>query len=78
MMAVELVRNGNPAEPDPALTRRWVQSAARRGLVILACGPHGNVIRLLAPLTIGDDLLDEGLQRLEASLEEALGEPASA
>lgn len=35
--------------------------AARRGLVLLSCGVHANVIRILVPLTASDELLDEGL-----------------
>ncbi|SHS52084.1 4-aminobutyrate aminotransferase [Mycobacteroides abscessus subsp. abscessus] len=30
-------------------------------MLILTCGTFGNVIRLLPPLVIGDDLLDEGI-----------------
>ena len=47
-----------------------VQAAARHGLVILSCGIYGNVIRFLAPLTISDALLNEGLEKLEAALAE--------
>ena len=39
-----------------------------RGLVLLSCGLYGNVIRLLPPLTISSDELDEGLAILEESL----------
>jgi 4-aminobutyrate aminotransferase/(S)-3-amino-2-methylpropionate transaminase len=70
MVAIELVRNGSAAQPDPELARALVQAAARHGLVILSCGLYGNVIRLLAPLTISDALLEEGLVRLEAALVE--------
>ncbi len=70
MVAMELVRNRQRDAPDADLTRRLVQAAARRGLVILSCGIHANVIRFLAPLTIEDALLDEGLGILEAALEE--------
>jgi 4-aminobutyrate aminotransferase/(S)-3-amino-2-methylpropionate transaminase len=71
MLAIELVREGRADQPDAELTRELVQAAARRGLIILACGVHGNVIRLLAPLTIEDALADEGMERLEAALAEA-------
>jgi 4-aminobutyrate aminotransferase/(S)-3-amino-2-methylpropionate transaminase len=45
--------------------------AAGRGLLLLSAGLHGNVIRTLMPLTIGDDELAEGLDVLEACLGEA-------
>jgi 4-aminobutyrate aminotransferase/(S)-3-amino-2-methylpropionate transaminase len=70
MLAMELVRDGRADQPDTELTRALVQAAARRGLIILACGVNGNVIRLLAPLTIDDALADEGMDRLEAALTE--------
>ena len=39
-----------------------------RGLILLSCGLHGNVIRLLPPLTIPDADLDEGVAILEEAL----------
>jgi len=45
-----------------------VAAAFERGLLLLACGLYGNVIRLLPPLTIGDDDLGEGLRLLEEAL----------
>jgi 4-aminobutyrate aminotransferase/(S)-3-amino-2-methylpropionate transaminase len=50
------------ADDDDQLTRRGVAEAARRGLILLSCGTHGNVIRVLAPLTAEGALVDEGLQ----------------
>jgi 4-aminobutyrate aminotransferase-like enzyme len=47
-----------------------VQAAGRRGLVLLSCGVHANVIRFLMPLTIPDTVLAEGLAILEAALED--------
>jgi 4-aminobutyrate aminotransferase len=45
-----------------------VAAAFDRGLLLLACGLYGNVIRLLPPLTISDADLDEGLRVLEEAL----------
>lgn len=70
MVAVELVKNGKADQPDADVTRALVQAAARHGLLILSCGVYGNVIRFLAPLTIPEALLDEGLDKLEAALAE--------
>ena len=68
MVAIELVKNGSAAQPDADLTRALVLAAAKHGLVILSCGVYSNVIRFLAPLTIGDALLAEGLDKLESAL----------
>jgi 4-aminobutyrate aminotransferase/(S)-3-amino-2-methylpropionate transaminase len=61
MIAIELFEDGDLARPDAELTRRITQEAAHRGLILLSCGTHGNVIRVLVPLTAPDALLDEGL-----------------
>ncbi|MCC7463654.1 MAG: 4-aminobutyrate--2-oxoglutarate transaminase [Gammaproteobacteria bacterium] len=78
MVAMELVKQGDAHQPDPDLARALVQAAARRGLVILSCGVYANVIRFLAPLTISDAVLAEGLDCLEAALGDLLGTPQSA
>jgi 4-aminobutyrate aminotransferase/(S)-3-amino-2-methylpropionate transaminase len=70
MVAMEMVRERRADAPDAELTRALVQAAGRRGLVLLSCGVDGNVIRFLAPLTIPDAQLTEGLAILEAALED--------
>jgi 4-aminobutyrate aminotransferase/(S)-3-amino-2-methylpropionate transaminase len=78
MVAMELVRNGRADQPDADLTRALVQAAAREGLVILSCGMYGNVIRFLTPLTISDELLAEGLDKLERALAAVVTPPVVA
>jgi 4-aminobutyrate aminotransferase-like enzyme len=56
------------AERSPERAQVVVAAAFERGLVLLSCGLYGNVIRLLPPLTITSDELDEGLAILEESL----------
>jgi 4-aminobutyrate aminotransferase/(S)-3-amino-2-methylpropionate transaminase len=64
MMAVEVVTAGGD-RPDPALTSTVNRLCHQAGLVTLTAGTFGNVLRLLPPLTISDDLLAEGLDILE-------------
>ncbi len=71
MVAIELVKNRRADQPDAELTKAVVQAAGRRGLILLSCGLYSNVIRILAPLTIPEAQLDEGLKLLEESLAEA-------
>ena len=68
MMAVEFV---DPAtgEPNPALTAAVASACLAAGVIVLTCGTYGNVIRFLPPLTIADELLNEGLDVLEAALQ---------
>jgi 4-aminobutyrate aminotransferase-like enzyme len=65
MLALEL------EEQSPDLAGRVTSAARDRGLVLLSCGTYGNVIRILVPLSISDELLDRGLGLLEESLGDA-------
>jgi 4-aminobutyrate aminotransferase/(S)-3-amino-2-methylpropionate transaminase len=72
MMALEIVRPGT-LEPDADSTKRIAQACHRSGVVVLTCGSFANVIRLLPPLVIGAELLEEGLGVLADSIDEVLG-----
>ncbi len=72
MIAMELVKNGDADQPDPDLTKALVTLAYQRGLVLLSCGIRGNVIRFLPALTISDELIDEGLNIVEACFRELI------
>ena len=61
MKAVELVESGS-TKPNAALTSAIAKFAGEQGVILLTCGTYGNVIRFLPPLSIGDELLREGLQ----------------
>jgi 4-aminobutyrate aminotransferase-like enzyme len=62
MLALELEKR----TPDGA--KAVVDAAFDRGLLLLSCGLYGNVLRLLPPLTISDEELDEGLGLLDEAL----------
>jgi 4-aminobutyrate aminotransferase / (S)-3-amino-2-methylpropionate transaminase / 5-aminovalerate transaminase len=47
-----------------------IAAARERGLLLLSCGLYGEAVRLLPPLTIGDDELADGLDILEAAIRE--------
>lgn len=64
MVAMELVKDGDVNQPDAELTKALTLEAGRRGLLLLSCGVRSNVIRVLAPLTIPFDHLEEGLEIL--------------
>jgi 4-aminobutyrate aminotransferase / (S)-3-amino-2-methylpropionate transaminase / 5-aminovalerate transaminase len=67
MIAIELVKSGT-ADPDPDLTFKLSTAAHAAGVIVLTCGMFGNIIRLLPPLTISDELLTEGLDVLSGLL----------
>ena len=70
MVAFELVAERNTHKPDPEATKALTGRALAHGLVLLSCGYYANTIRILAPLTIADETLDEGLDIIEKSLVE--------
>ncbi|HEY3851583.1 MAG TPA: 4-aminobutyrate--2-oxoglutarate transaminase [Steroidobacteraceae bacterium] len=73
MVAFEMVKDPKSKEPDAELTAAILAAAEKRGLILLSCGTEANVVRLLAPLTIPDAVLDEGLAILAASVHDAYG-----
>ncbi|MEV6605619.1 4-aminobutyrate--2-oxoglutarate transaminase [Kutzneria sp. NPDC051319] len=68
MLAVELVKPGT-LEPDPELTGRIAKACHARGVVVLTAGTHGNVLRLLPPLVIPADVLNDGLDVLAEAIQ---------
>ena len=70
MMAIEFV---DPAtgEPDATLTATVAAAVRAAGVILLTCGTYGNVVRFLPPLTIGEDLLKEGLSEVTKALQSA-------
>lgn len=68
MLALELVTDRERKSPAGAAAKALVKHCFDRGLIILTCGSHGNVIRVLMPLVITDDQLDQGLEILEEGL----------
>jgi 4-aminobutyrate aminotransferase/(S)-3-amino-2-methylpropionate transaminase len=70
MVAAEFVDPATGA-PDAALTSAVAKACLAEGVIVLTCGTYGNVIRFLPPLSIGDDLLREGLDVLRKALERA-------
>ena len=67
MMAIELVSPDTLA-PAAQLAKAVGAQCHSQGVVLLVCGTYGNVIRLLPPLVIGEELLAEGLDILAGAL----------
>ncbi|HST49132.1 4-aminobutyrate--2-oxoglutarate transaminase [Jatrophihabitans sp.] len=65
MLALELVADAGDLTPNSVLTGRVNAFCHAQGLVTLTAGTYGNVLRLLPPLSISDELLAEGLDILE-------------
>ena len=72
MLAVEFVTDFDSATPDAGLTKAVIAHALRRGLILLACGMHGNAVRIMVPLTASDAIIAEGMAIFEAALADAI------
>lgn len=68
MIAFDLLATRGQDAPDPAAAQAVIRRAHALGLVLLGCGSHGEAVRLLFPLTISDQVLDEGMALLEDAL----------
>lgn len=68
MIAFDVVKDRGGHEPDAERTKQVLARARESGLILLSCGVNGNTIRLLVPLTVGDEVLEEGLSVLERAL----------
>ena len=69
MVAMELVADRGTKAPDKALTGRLLAAALERGLILLSSGTYGNTVRVLAPLTTPDEIVEEGLEVMEQALD---------
>ncbi len=70
MMAMELVTDRKTKAPAAAQAKALTSFCLDNGLIVLSCGMYGNVIRLLMPLTITEDVLERGLGILNRGLSE--------
>jgi 4-aminobutyrate aminotransferase/(S)-3-amino-2-methylpropionate transaminase len=73
MIAMEIVADRESRTPDKAMTARILAAALERGLILLSSGTFSNTIRVLAPLTASDAIIDEGLDVMGAAIEAAVG-----
>ena len=73
MRLVELVRDRKTKEPAPEETLAVIKRAVGRGLIVIRAGLYSNGVRLLPPLNISDEQLQEGLEVLGDSIGQAHG-----
>lgn len=71
MLALEFVKDRGTKEPDADLAQRVIDAARDRGLLLLKCGPHKNVVRLLPPLTASPEEITSGVAMLDAAVLDA-------
>lgn len=69
MMAIELVLPDGA--PNAELVGKVTKYCHQNGVIVLTAGTYGNVIRFLPPLTISDEMLNEGLDVVEEAFRSA-------
>jgi 4-aminobutyrate aminotransferase / (S)-3-amino-2-methylpropionate transaminase / 5-aminovalerate transaminase len=65
MTAIELVSDRALKTPDKVITQHIIQGCIENGLLIMGAGLCGNVLRILSPLVIEEEELEEGLAIME-------------
>jgi 4-aminobutyrate aminotransferase len=68
MVGVELVNKDGSANKD--LQKKVRQVCLDSGMVVLSCGPHDNVLRLVPPLNLSEAELEEGWEILNGAFQE--------
>ncbi|GAA3736574.1 4-aminobutyrate aminotransferase [Spinactinospora alkalitolerans] len=57
--------------PDTEAAARAHRAAADKGLLLLTCGPHGNVVRMIPPLIVTADQVDAAVEIWAESVAQA-------
>jgi len=68
MQALELVRSKHTREPAPEETKKISQRCYENGLITITAGSYSNIIRLLMPIVITDDQMNEAMNVMEAAI----------
>ncbi|HPF13716.1 MAG: aspartate aminotransferase family protein [Planctomycetes bacterium] len=68
MMAMEFVHDGDPRRPDHDTCHSLVEACAKRGVILISAGTHKNIIRVLSPLVIEDEVLERALAIMDEEL----------
>jgi len=71
MRLVEFVKNHETKEPDVELAMEVIKEAVSNGIILIRAGLFSNCIRLLPPIVMTDEQLNEGLDVLEAAIKNA-------
>jgi 4-aminobutyrate aminotransferase/(S)-3-amino-2-methylpropionate transaminase len=68
MQAIELVQSQETKIPATDETKKIMQYCYEHGLITITAGTYSNVIRVLVPLVVTDEQIDEGMDVLEAAI----------
>jgi len=74
MIGIEFVKNNDPSQPNPEVCSKIIAGCAENGLIVLSAGTYKNILRILSPLAITIEQLDQGLSILENEIKKAIGQ----
>ncbi|RLE31683.1 4-aminobutyrate--2-oxoglutarate transaminase, partial [Candidatus Acetothermia bacterium] len=73
MVGMELVKDRETKEPATEETKEVAREAIKRGLIFPTAGVYGNVIRMLVPLVVKEEEIQEALEILDEAFAAAVG-----
>jgi 4-aminobutyrate aminotransferase len=68
MIGVELVKDRDTRQPDPAAMRHISAHGLANELVVIPCGPDANIIRFIPPLVATEADVDRAIDTIEDAL----------
>ncbi len=68
MAALEFVTDRKTKQPDSSAVSKVLAACHAEGVILLSAGTYGNCVRILPPLVISDELLNDGLSVLEKAV----------
>ena len=71
MRLVEFVKDRITKEPDVEMAMEVIKDAVSNGIILIRAGLFSNCIRLLPPIVMTDEQLNEGLDVLEGAIQRA-------
>jgi 4-aminobutyrate aminotransferase/(S)-3-amino-2-methylpropionate transaminase len=72
MLGFELVKDSATREPAVELTSAIIDESRNRGLLVIRCGIHKNVIRMLPPLTTTESEAARAIQILDEAIAQVM------
>ncbi len=73
MVGIEFVKDKESKEPDADFVKEVVKRCYQKGTIVLTAGSRGNVIRLLPPLVIENEQVEEAMQVFVSVVKELEG-----
>ncbi len=69
MQAFEIVKPDGSRAPDAEATKQLTRYCYQHGVILVTAGTYGNIIRLLMPLVITNQQIDEAMDVIESALD---------